>query len=278
MYKVYKCPMCDKELIQEDKSLKCVNHHCYDISKKGYVNLLLVNQTRAKEPGDSKQMILARGNFLDTGKYDKLKNELNELVAKYSQKDDYFLDLCSGDSYYTSYIAIQNPELKVVNLDISREGILQGCKRSRMLKILNMEFAIGNIDYLPFLDNSFNLMLNCFGPIDVPEFIRVCKTGGIYIRVLPGENHLFELKKVLYGEKTYLNKEKDNSLEGFTLIEKTILDDEIHLNNQELNNLFTMTPYYYKSPKETTETLLKMQALDTPIQFEILVYKKSQSI
>ena len=270
--------MCDKELIQEDKSLKCVNHHCYDISKKGYVNLLLVNQTRAKEPGDSKQMILARGNFLDTGKYDKLKNELNELVAKYSQKDDYFLDLCSGDSYYTSYIAIQNPELKVVNLDISREGILQGCKRSRMLKILNMEFAIGNIDYLPFLDNSFNLMLNCFGPIDVPEFIRVCKTGGIYIRVLPGENHLFELKKVLYGEKTYLNKEKDNSLEGFTLIEKTILDDEIHLNNQELNNLFTMTPYYYKSPKETTETLLKMQALDTPIQFEILVYKKSQSV
>jgi len=274
MYKVYKCPKCNKELIQEGKSLKCANNHCYDIARKGYVNLLLVNQTHAKAPGDSKLMIRARRDFLNTGKYDKLKVAINSLVKKYASENDYFLDLCSGDSYYTSYIAAQNNSLKVVNLDISKEGIIQGCNRSRANKLSNMEFAIGNIDYLPFLDNSFDLMLNCFGPINVFEFIRVCKTNGVYIRVLPGEKHLLGLKKVLYGSKTYLNQEKNTNLEGFSLIEKLIIDDDITLNNQQINNLFTMTPYYYKSPKDTTEKLLKMDWLETPIQFEILVYRK----
>lgn len=275
MYPVYKCPKCHRGLKQIGKTLKCENNHCYDISHKGYVNLLLVNQTHAKDPGDSKRMILARGAFLDTGKYDCLKNALNSIIVKYARVDDYFLDLCSGDSYYTSFIAKNSPRLQVVNLDISKEAIIQGCSRSRREKINNMEFAIGNIDYLPFLSNSFDLMLNCFGPINVEEFLRVCKNRGIYIRVLPGPKHLWELKRVLYGDKSYLNTEKDNSLPGFELIDKKMIDDCIHLDNTQINNLFTMTPYYYKSPKDTTQKLLALPSLDTPIQFEILVYRKS---
>lgn len=274
MYKVYKCPKCDKELTQVGKSLKCINNHCYDIAKKGYVNLLLVNQTHAKSPGDSKKMISARGSFLDTGKYDKLKNKLIEVVNKYSDEDDYFLDLCSGDSYYTCSIAKRFPSMKFVNLDISKEGIIQGARRSRNAKLENMEFIVGNIDYLPFLDNSFSLMLNCFGPINIYEFIRVCKTNGTYIRVLPGEKHLLGLKRVLYGEKTYLNREKETELEGFNLVEKIMIEDEISLDNKQINDLFTMTPYYYKSPRETTKKLLNLEALNTIIQFEILVYNK----
>ena len=274
MYKVYKCPKCNLELTQVNKSLKCDNNHCYDIAKRRYVNLLLVNQTHAKEPGDSKHMIEARRDFLNTHKYDVLKDKLNELIGKYNREDSTFLDLCSGDSYYTTNIAEHHPNLKMVNLDISKSAIAEGCKRSKAMKLSNMEFVIGNIDYLPFLDNSFTLMLNCFGPINVEEFDRVCKSKGIYIRVLPGEKHLFGLKKVLYGDKTYLNKEKDNELVGFKQIDKIILEDEIELNNVELNNLFTMTPYYYKSPKETTEKLLSLSRLKTPIQFEIFVYQK----
>jgi len=219
-------------------------------------------------------MIEARRDFLDTHKYDVLKDKLNELIDKYSQKDFKFLDLCSGDSYYTTNIAKYHPELEMVNLDISKSAIDAGCKRCKAMQLTNMEFVIGNIDYLPFLDNSFDLMLNCFGPINIEEFDRVCKSKGIYIRVLPGEKHLFELKKVLYGDKAYLNKEKDNELVGFKQIDKIILEDEIELNNLEINNLFTMTPYYYKSPKLTTENLLNLPNLKTPIQFEIFVYQK----
>ena len=46
------CPKCQKLLKKVNNSYLCSNNHCYDISKDGYVNLLLANQKHSTQPGD----------------------------------------------------------------------------------------------------------------------------------------------------------------------------------------------------------------------------------
>ena len=76
---MYKCPVCQKELVKQDKSYKCLNGHSFDVNKKGYVNLLLANQGHSNNPGDSKEMIDARTTFLNQGYYENLRTELFNL-------------------------------------------------------------------------------------------------------------------------------------------------------------------------------------------------------
>ena len=45
-------------------------------------------------------------------------------------------------------------------------------------------------------------------------------------------------------------------------------------NNQDIISLFKMTPYYYKTSKEDTEKLLKLETLTTTVHFAIEIYKK----
>lgn len=38
------CPVCKEKLVRENKTYKCINNHCFDMAKQGYLNLLLSNQ------------------------------------------------------------------------------------------------------------------------------------------------------------------------------------------------------------------------------------------
>ena len=57
---IVKCPVCDKTLFKYEKTYKCMNNHSFDISSKGYTNLMLANQSFSDSSGDDKEMILAR--------------------------------------------------------------------------------------------------------------------------------------------------------------------------------------------------------------------------
>ena len=54
-----KCPVCQNKLTKFDNCYKCEKNHNYDISSKGYANMLLANQRHSENPGDSKEMILS---------------------------------------------------------------------------------------------------------------------------------------------------------------------------------------------------------------------------
>jgi len=59
------CPVCGGllQLNPSGKSYVCQNQHSFDLAKEGYLNLLPVQYKHSKEPGDSKQMMLARREF-----------------------------------------------------------------------------------------------------------------------------------------------------------------------------------------------------------------------
>lgn len=78
---LFQCPVCSKALVQGDKQYFCRSGHSFDIARKGYVNLLLPYHTGAGDPGDSKEMIENRREFLNKGYYEDFSNRLNETLA-----------------------------------------------------------------------------------------------------------------------------------------------------------------------------------------------------
>ena len=41
-----------------------------------------------------------------------------------------------------------------------------------------------------------------------------------------------------------------------------------------MQDLFAMTPYYWKTPKEGAERLAKLEVLQTEIEFRFVIYRK----
>ena len=74
------CPICGEELELEEKGLGCKKNHRFDLSKEGYVNLFLSQQSKQKRHGDDKAMVRARKDFLEKGYYRPLLDGICETV------------------------------------------------------------------------------------------------------------------------------------------------------------------------------------------------------
>lgn len=268
---IYKCPVCNNSLHLEGKTYKCGKNHSYDIAKKGYVNLLLANQgNHFLEEGDKKESVESRTRFLNSGAYSFLRDELIAIIKNVNPKT--FCDLACGEGYYTTGIH-KEINAETYGVDISKAAINVASTRKNVEALKNIYFSIGNLDYLPFMDNSFECMLNCFAPINEKEFARIAKKGAVYIRVLPGKNHLFEMKEILY-ENVRLNEPKEEVLEGFELMEKRTISKKVDLTNQQLRDLFEMTPYAFKTGKESIERLFSCRNILMTTEFDVLLYNR----
>ncbi|MGB1288757.1 MAG: putative RNA methyltransferase [Aggregatilineales bacterium] len=81
---ILKCPVCDASLVRDEAQYGCENGHHFDVSKEGYINLLLSNQKKSKLPGDSAEMMQHRRQFLQTGHYAPPGTRINywqEIIA-----------------------------------------------------------------------------------------------------------------------------------------------------------------------------------------------------
>ncbi len=74
------CPIDGAHLEVHEKQLSCENGHSFDIARQGYVNLLPVQHKRSKDPGDSKAMVVARTQFLNSGVYQSIASKLAEII------------------------------------------------------------------------------------------------------------------------------------------------------------------------------------------------------
>lgn len=269
-----KCPVCNNLLNETDKQYICINNHSFDKNKKGYTNLLLSNQLHSIDPGDNKEMIEARVNFLKTDKYHILRESLLEIIKNYSNNQNFtFLDIACGEGYYTNYLMLKLNNAEGYGIDLSKYALINANRNKKELGISNTKYFVASLTKLPFINESIDIALNCFAPLDEKEFNRVLKSKGIFIRVLPNTYHLWELKEVLY-KIVKENKEKELELKDFQLINTLEVNDTIELNNDEINNLFMMTPYYYKSPIEGSNRLKNLNYLKTRISFKIYIYQK----
>ena len=268
---IIKCPVCSSDVYESEnkKSLFCTGQrrHCFDFSADGYVSL---SQQGA---GDSKQAIAARRNFLSGDYYLPLAQKLCEVVSKHIGDDAVILDAGCGEGYYTNKIAEKFGF--VLGFDLSKFGVSAGAKSAKRQGIDNTFYATGSVFELPVKDASVNCVLNIFAPCAESEYMRVLKDGGVLIVVGAGKDHLMGLKRVLY-ESTYENKERADLPVNADMIERLDLKYKIEVNGQsDVDNLFSMTPYYWRTSEADKEKLLDVKCLKTEVEFEIYVYKKS---
>lgn len=267
---LFRCPICSQPLEREEKAYRCPNRHCYDIAREGYVNLLPVNKKHAKDPGDDKEMAAARTRFLDAGHYGPLREALCRLAAE--RKPGVLLDSGCGEGYYTQgvYAALREMDagVRAAGVDLSRSALKKAARRDRFV-----EFAVGSVYHLPLADQSVDLLLNCFSPLALEEFRRVLRPGGTYLYVVPGAKHLWELKQVLY-DMPYENAEEETPYEGFACEGIVPVDFTMALDQPALQDLFRMTPYYWKTPKSGSERLAALEGLDVSASFRVHVFRR----
>lgn len=245
----------------------CVNGHCFDIAKSGYVNLLLKNSSG--NHGDNKLMARARRDFLDKGYYSPLRDTLVGVLSEFCEKGDVIVDCGCGEGYYTSAIAESLGYACMCGFDISKDALAIASKRSR-----NVEYAVASSFDIPLKDKSADIILEIFSPHSEKEFKRILKPNGLMVMVIPLEEHLFALKKAIY-DTAYKNELSDYEIDGFDLIKSEKIEYKIELNsNEDIKNLFCMTPYYYKTGVKEQARLNTLQQISTEVGFNILVYKK----
>lgn len=269
------CPVCGKTLIEEPTACRCENGHSIDKAKSGYINLLMPGSKHSAQPGDDKRMVNARADFLSGGYYAALLDALCEMALRYlpQGKHPVILDAGCGEGYYTAglyqFLTGQGISPRMAGVDISKLAVNKAAKRNK-----EISFAVASVFHLPVRNCSCDMFLNLFAPFCQSEILRVLGPQGRLILVIPGKNHLWELKQVVYDEP-YQNEVKDFAVEGLNLLENRELCFRLSLANpQDIDSLFQMTPYYYKTSREGYQRLLACRSLDTTVQFHLLAYQK----
>lgn len=272
---MFVCPVCKGRLKENKFGYSCKKGHRFDTAAQGYVNLLSAKHA-PESAGDNPMMIKARTDFLELNAYRKLAETVAEIIAKRTCAADApeVLDCGCGEGYYTNIYAARNPKANVYGMDLSKSGVKHAASKARELGLANVRFAAASCFELPFADRSADLIVCTFAPVSNDEYARVLKKGGSLVIVCPSPKHLFELKSVIY-DKPYLNQPNDYKLKNFAPADSVRIEYQAHLPSQKaIADLFTMTPYYYKSPKEGVERLEKLAELDVTCGFDILVFRK----
>lgn len=294
--RIWACPVCGAELERTERSYRCANRHAYDLAAKGYVNLLLANQRKSKEPGDNKQMLAARRNILEAGTFRKLSDVLSQRTAELAadliagravgpepglgsgtREGEAFkvLEAGCGEGYYLecaeAELRSRGIRAELYGIDISRDAVAMAAGAGDRI-----HYAVASSRQLPVRSGSADCIYQIFAPHSDSEFSRVLREGGKLLTVIPGRHHLYGLKELLY-EKPYLNDEAEHPYPSFNAEEKYRVQDELVLTEPSaIRDLVMMTPYYWRTEPAMLDKLLRREELRTPLEFVVTVYGKTQ--
>ena len=246
------CPLCGEVLQKEDRAWQCPNRHSFDIARQGYVNLLPVQQKRSLQPGDTKEQVLSRREFLDGGFYAPIAQALCEMAKDFTGP---LLDVGCGEGYYSSRLQ-EALGTDLVGLDISKEAVRWAAGRYK-----NALWLCASAARLPVKDQSVGLLTSLFALTLPEEFKRVLRPDGAFIQVLAAEDHLMGLKSIIYPELKHKEKDSVPELPGFRLVQSRALRFDFTVEGQQVQNLLSMTPHVYRISKEGADRLRRTQTL-----------------
>lgn len=270
-----KCPICNARMAfdnENEKTLFCAGEkrHAYDLSASGYINLASPKQCGG---GDTKNAVKARSAFLDAGYYAPIADMLIELLKEYLPNGARIADAGCGEGYYTLKMA-QNSYF-TMGFDISKHAVEAGAKRAKREGRDNAIFAVASVYELPLFDGEIDAAVNIFAPCVEDEYSRILKDGGILVVVQAGRKHLLGLKKAIY-DNIHENDARADLPNALSLILEKELSYELSIfGNENIKNLFEMTPYYWRTSQDDAKKLDGVEKLTTEIDILFSVYRKN---
>ncbi|MCG9711699.1 23S rRNA (guanine(745)-N(1))-methyltransferase [Shewanella insulae] len=267
---IYLCPICQRKLSLIDRTWCCEANHRFDCAKEGYVNLLPVQKKRSKDPGDNKEMMFARREFLNKGYYEAMSDRVNALAKEYASEAQHGLDIGCGEGYYTHRLqhTMGSAEaFSLSGLDISKSALKYAAKRYP-----DIQFCVASSFEMPFADQSFDFMLRIYAPSQDAELRRVAKPGAILITVSAGPQHHFALKQVIYDQPRP-NPEVDSQIAGFERLHSERLTQTMTIDDgADIAHFLAMTPYNWKFTDAQREALIS-KSLTCELDFKLEVFR-----
>lgn len=266
----YICPICGSSLSKIEKRLVCKKNHSFDIARQGYVNLLPVGQKHSLHPGDDKEMLNARREFLNSGLYEpiaeKVTAKIRELLG--GTAVPVILDIGCGEGYYTRKIKDSIQGALCAGVDISKDAARMACSRGK-----DIEYSVATASHLPFETGSADLITAMFSLVCEDEFARVLKDGGYIVEVTAATEHLIELKRIIYDEVFPQDKHPAPCGEHFKAIFCEKYRFNITVDDELLFALLTMTPHIRRINPEHRKRLEALESLDLTISYWLTVRK-----
>ena len=265
---LYVCPVCggSLQLHQSGKTYTCQNQHSFDLAKEGYLNLLPVQHKHSKEPGDSKQMMTARREFLEAGFYEPMAKTVAMMINanRTVGQNMRLLDLGCGEGYYSRKIASycnHHEQIALHGIDIAKFAIAAAAKKQP-----NARFIVASSNWLPYTDQYFDFVLRVFAPSDDDELKRVLKSSGHLLTVTPGPRHLWQLKEFIYAE---VKEHASESLvpQGFERLTAQRISYKITPNPQQRMALLQMTPFAWRANESVQQSLSSVSELEIETDF-----------
>lgn len=274
------CPICKKKIQKKTKAYVCIQNHGFDIAKEGHANMLLPSQKHSKVPGDSKEMLESRRDFLNKGYYKGISDKINKVIINHFSNNNSMLniaDIGCGEGYYLSnfvdeFSSKKKVQIEAYGMDIAKDAVRFATKRSK-----DINWIVGNVIGLPFKDNSLDFILCMFSMIDFAECRRTLKPNGKLLFVVAGTDHLKQLREIVYPE---IKEAKESELDKVKL--KYLKDagcvkvnyDAVINEAEDIANLFKMTPHYWKVKEEKKKELYAYSKLELTIDVDIEIFSK----
>ncbi len=261
------CPVCGAELNRLDNRYVCPRGHSFDIARQGYVNLLTVQQKHSRNPGDTREQVLSRREFLEAGFYAPIVQTLID-TAKSLGISGPVLDVGCGEGYYSARLA-QALGAPLTGLDISKEAV-----RCAAGKYKGAQWLCATASHIPVADGSAALLTSLFALTAPEEFHRVLEQDGYFFQVLAAQDHLLGLKRIIYDQLTFKEKDTQPEFPGFERVQSVPIRFSFTVEGKQVQNLLSMTPHVFRISKDGAARLTNTPCLTDTASCMLNVFRR----
>lgn len=261
------CPVCGAELNRLDNRYVCPRGHSFDIARQGYVNLLAVQQKHSRNPGDTREQVLSRREFLEAGFYAPIAQTLID-TAKGLGISGPVLDVGCGEGYYSARLA-KALGAPLTGLDISKEAV-----RCAAGKYKGAQWLCATASHIPVADGGAALLTSLFALTAPEEFHRVLEQDGYFFQVLAAQDHLLGLKRIIYDQLTFKEKDTQPEFPGFERVQSVSIRFSFTVEGKQVQNLLSMTPHVFRISKNGAARLTNTPCLTDTASCMLNVFRR----
>lgn len=232
------CPICKSPLKLNNHELTCMNNHNFTISKKGA--LFLISSSKYKSSFIYNNALFQnRRRFINKNYYNLVYDEVANFINSLQKENVTILDLGSGEGTHMYKILEKvNKNWNLISIDYSKDAVNLATDYPQ-----NNICIIGDINNLPLVDKSIDVIVDFLSPFNNEEVKRVLKDDGIIIKITPGNKYLEELRHVLkiddYDKKEEI---KTNFAKYFKIINEKETLQTYSVTDEDTINLLMMSP------------------------------------